>query len=469
MTKPGAAPVVLGVDIGTTAIKLVALDSQTRALLHDSDRPHHASQGQARQDCTWREDANCLYVTTTELLAELPADVRARITHMALTGQMHGAMASHWTNGTCDRATACLTWQDKRWSEDEMDRLTALAKQFGVSPIHHGYGLSSLLWLQNKGDLTAEPGWHLHSALEYVAARLSHSSPESMAPSIAFSLGGAVMPGGTEFDPNFAQALGLEPSLIAALPQIVPPGCLWPSPVHDTEAERLGLPKGITVSVPEGDNQMQVFAIAQAAEIAPSAYRHTAMLNLGTSCQLTQIVADAELATLQPLSPMVEIRPYTANHHLLTVASLNGGNLLHRWASTLARTPEEESATFARWETQAFCGSKPFSLDYRMFGERGQKDVTFRLEGVPAHVDEVAHQLMFELLSAIKHQAVGSGLVSEHIERLVLTGGASAFPFVRDVCKLLFPAAQVEVLSHGHGPAMGAALRNILAEPNASE
>jgi xylulokinase len=134
---------VLGIDLGTTRLKVVALsqDGVVRASAHaaySSVAPH---MGEAEQDPqTWR-DALLL------ALAELGARVDlARVASVGLSGQTHGLVL---VDSTGRALTPCMTWADTRCRAEAAELRGAvgdLVRDRCGNPILEAFTAPKMLW-----------------------------------------------------------------------------------------------------------------------------------------------------------------------------------------------------------------------------------------------------------------------------------------------------------------------------------
>jgi xylulokinase len=109
---------VLGIDLGTSALKLVAVscDGQVAATARESYPTISRSEGQAEQDC--EQWLNALSVAARRIWSHLPP--KTRVEAVALTGQMPTLVVLD-RNRPRPRA---ITWQDKRadpWVHSKVD------------------------------------------------------------------------------------------------------------------------------------------------------------------------------------------------------------------------------------------------------------------------------------------------------------------------------------------------------------
>lgn len=123
----------LGIDIGTTSVKLGLLDSFTQKVVLITSKEHNASI-----NCP--DDYRCLKIeqsaidilkTLHYLLSSLDSLLSARVSRIAICGQMHGVVL--WNRNlnenfqlfseTLPTLSNLITWEDKRCTQEFLDFL----------------------------------------------------------------------------------------------------------------------------------------------------------------------------------------------------------------------------------------------------------------------------------------------------------------------------------------------------------
>ncbi len=147
MTAPGSAPVVVGIDLGTSAVKVLAVTATGREIASASEfygletpQPEFVEQ-----------DADVVYLATMHVLARVLADVRLRGSEVAAIGfssAMHGVLC---VDDDGEPLSHVITWMDRRahaiadkWRTDG----TALALYGSTgAPMHPMLPIAKLRWL----------------------------------------------------------------------------------------------------------------------------------------------------------------------------------------------------------------------------------------------------------------------------------------------------------------------------------
>lgn len=146
--------VSIGVDIGSTSIKAIALEHETRRVL-DVVTVLLDSREQGLPSGHHEEDPRRIQELTWGLLLKLGRAYGERVAGIAFTGQMHSGMI---VNARLDPLTNLVTWQDKRGDELASDGQTyadLLARISGLDPtgvgIHSGFLATTTLWWRQNG------------------------------------------------------------------------------------------------------------------------------------------------------------------------------------------------------------------------------------------------------------------------------------------------------------------------------
>lgn len=267
-----------------------------------------------------------------------------------------------------------LSFLDSRL--DSEPELLAALQRTSPSPLYAGYGCGTLLLLlrdalSGQPDETDCPAQlfppHAAGLPELAVCLLTGAAAPCTSPSLAAAWG-FYDAGAVQWDLAAVSALAptvcskaVAAAVATHLPTLLPAGA-EAGRVTATAAERYGLPIGARVFVALGDNQCQVAAQAAAAlgdsdsrdscgnagvetETEGSAQhanrdlfvpalrrlveapQRVAFLNVGTSAQLT-LLEPEERSDQACAEGMLELRPLLPGLRMLTVSSLNGGNVL---------------------------------------------------------------------------------------------------------------------------------------------
>jgi sugar (pentulose or hexulose) kinase len=311
-------PLVLGLDLGTTTLTALALDSETGRQEARVTEPVPAAAAlpapaPAEHPCSeW--DAGAIAAAALLCLRQLAEQVGARrdLAGLALTGQQHGVVL-------VDEAVRPLgpfvNWRDRRgehpfpgaartWTEAARLRLGEGAPAVAGCKLHTGYMGLTLFWLAEQGLLP--PAGTACFLVDYVTALLTGLPPVTDATCAASS--GLLDVRRGDWADDLLVALGLPRVLF---PQVRPSGERRGG-LTEGVAQITGLPAGLPVMVGVGDNQASFLGSAGRAA-------GTLLVNVGTGGQVAAFTPtfayDAELET----------RPFPGGGFLLVSAGLVGG------------------------------------------------------------------------------------------------------------------------------------------------
>ncbi len=368
---------VVGLDLGTTHLTGVLVDSARQQVVRQAQRPNDARTKPILPTRS-EQDPSRLRASALEILSEL-AGHRTPVSVIALTGQMHGLLC---VDAGGEPVTTFISWQDQRTRErspggpTSMDRLLKRLRRLdpdGSSDrswhengcrIDHGYGAATLFWLVHQRKLPATtrrvctlPAW--------IAAELSDTAPVTD-PTLAASWGIYSLPTGG-WNVAFLDALGLDPSLMPPVrPSGEPLGGLAP-----VVAQQVGIPAGTPVLNAMGDNQAAFLASVRDAS-------QEFLFNLGTGGQICWMVPE-----FAPPTQAVETRPLPGGGYLRVGASLCGGaayawlnHTVRDWLSEFGLTVDKQ-AVYERLTTLAMSASDTQGLCVRptFLGKRGDDTV----------------------------------------------------------------------------------------------
>lgn len=352
----------LGVDVGTGKVA-VSLVAQGGAQVHSAAAPHGAVT--AAPAGHYEQDPVRIRACAEQLIAGLPADLRAQIGAIGFTGQMHGVVLH---DIAARPLSPLITWQDRRTLEDPAF-LPSLGRQ-----LHAGYGMATLAWLARHGALPA--GARAATIHGFLAAAWGGLERAPLDPTDAHAWGGlAPLPG-----------LAAE-----VLPTAVDHGQRCGS-LTAAAAATLGLRAGIPFAAPLGDNQASM-----RATLADPA--HQLAFTLGTGCQLAAIVPQGTAADV----PGCEIRPFSDSHVALVAAPLAGGaawlwlaDTAAGWVRDLGLEPPPRDVLFARLDELGRVAADNLTIRSHLAGERFAPGLTGSIAGLTlerGRLGEVARAL----------------------------------------------------------------------------
>lgn len=314
--------IALGIDLGTTKCAAVLFDTDRRLCLASQSQVHHAGSG--------NQSIAAILEAAIAAIRRLPEPERRRAEIIGLTGQMHGVLC--WGGQLPPKFE---NWQSTlAASSGTLDRIRQLP---GCRDLAAGYGFATL----------AVPGWsdgyrHAATLPDYFAALLADAAVPVTEATNAASWGLWQLDR-RDWDRAALSRLGIRPEL---LPVIVPSG-FRPGNLCRTWAARLGLPAGIPVKVPIGDNPAALLG-------SGGNWQTDAYLTIGTGAQLALIPQPEELEQCSTL----ELRPFPHERLLAVAAPLCGGKAI------------EVLAAFVRELLAAFAVTVPDGVIYETISAR---------------------------------------------------------------------------------------------------
>ncbi|MEZ4831033.1 MAG: FGGY family carbohydrate kinase [Caldilineaceae bacterium] len=305
----------IGLDIGTTSISAVVLDTETGALL-----AHHAvanraalAAGPGRAEVDLAQVQALAVDALTGIVAAAGID-GSQIRGIGMTGQQHGVA---FVDASAAPAGPAITWQDLRVQSPMPGTQTSYLQAFvdraggrdafrrmGCLPAA-GFLGTTLFWLHEEDQLPA-PSAIACFIPDAVAAFLTGETPR-VDPTLAGSAGIFDIVS-NQWDADLLARVGLSAEL---LPPIGQAGQRLGA-LRAEIANKVGLPAGIPVGVAVGDNQASFIGSVQ----DPTA---SLLINVGTGGQISARTDEFHFI------PGLENRPFPGGHYLLIGGGLFGG------------------------------------------------------------------------------------------------------------------------------------------------
>lgn len=360
-----SASTALGIDLGTTAIKAAIVDRLAGTVLASASKSTNAYDASAcarSPDPERKEqDVHVICSSIEAAVAELPAEIVAKCSHIALCDQMHGVVLWRSTDLVASRL---ITWEDGRCNSDWLAGVNSTiwaASRGETTPLFSGYGCATLTWLlEHQAELfVGSRAFDRAGTIgSYVAARLTRAGSGSSSPS-------ASSPGLGYIDATDAASWGcfdavegcwnkelagkLHAGLPGLLPVVVPAGTVVGTVSHGCDSVGGGgrprtspfaalAGKPVTVSI--GDHPAGVVSVLdwarrrQRPEPEPGrgdGRGAIAIVNIGTSAQIalvdgpsasilnssaapppTSVASAVRLGSMGRLPDGCEVRPFPA-------------------------------------------------------------------------------------------------------------------------------------------------------------
>ena len=285
----------LGIDYGTTKNAVVIYDSENPQNVIAASAAHHAAL--ERPAGIAEQDFNKVWSSILDLIAQLPQEALAQVRAVGLTGQMHSMVC--WND---EKISPVVTWQDKRASNAGI--LNELCSRCGRK-LADGFGGTTLAVMAENGELASYT--HCANPVSLIAAKLTNSIDKPLMEATFGASWGVWDIKNECWDMQVLNALNI--------PEAIMPGCVKTGSCVGFTVNIPGLPDGLPVCTPFGDNQASVFSTA--GDTAGEVY-----LTLGTGAQLSAVIpADNSLQ----LGSAIELRPFIGGQLLAVHAPLCGG------------------------------------------------------------------------------------------------------------------------------------------------
>lgn len=433
------ASTVLGIDVGTSAVKVVLIDD-AEAILAEREVPLAIARpgpGASEQEPEWWWEA------TAGVLDGLARDESAamgRVVGIGLSGQMHGAVLL----GADDRPLRpAMLWNDGRaGAQARALRRTHphLAAVVGVPPMA-GFTGPKIAWL-----IANEPGLveRIRTVMlpkDYVRLRLTGEKATDVTDAA-----------GTWWFDEAARTWSAEAARATGLdPAVLPPALESPSPAGRLRAElvsRWGMAGPVLVAAGAGD--------AAAGAVGIGAVRDgDAFLSLGTSGQLFVSTAAYRPAPEQAVHAFCHALP---GRWFQMGAMLNGASCLAWLAGLLG----SDVPTLLAEAGARFAGPGPLTFLPYLTGERTPHDdpdargVLFGLSPGSDRADAmiaVLEGVAFSFADA-REALAGSGT---HVTRAGVIGGGARSAFWMRILASALDMPLVRYAGAAKGPAVGAA------------
>lgn len=286
---------ILGIDIGTTTITALLLDTETKSVIKSCTLKNDSFiEGKSFEKL---QDPHKIIETVKSAIKDVIADNSPDA--IGITGQMHGILYIDKDNKPC---SPLMIWQDERGNEVYSDSETYaqyLTRVTGIKAAS-GFGLTTHFY-NIKNGLVPDDAVMLSTIHDYLGALLTDTKPVTHS-SDGASLGFFDLEK-LDFDDN---ALNIAEINKDFLPRVI------------SGTECIGttrcdfLPEGIPVAVAIGDNQASFLGSVADPE-------SSVLVNVGTGSQVS-------FMTNEVVSPRLgEIRPLTEDKYIFVGASLCGG------------------------------------------------------------------------------------------------------------------------------------------------
>jgi len=394
---------LLGIDVGTSSIKVSVVDSETQLALTSAQYPETESEIKTLQP-GWAEQSPEMWwdhVKQAILKANAsglynPADIGA----IGIAYQMHGLVVVDKEQRVLRDS---IIWCDSRSVEIGNRAFDAIGKEKSLSHLLNSPGnftASKLSWVKNnepevyaKIDKIMLPG-------DFIAMRLTGSITTSMS-----ALSEAILWDFKEdkISDDVMAFFGFDKSII---PQVKPVFSVH-GEVLSQVAKELSLTAGIPVAYKAGDqpNNALSLNVLKPGEVAATA---------GTSGVIYGVTDDLAYDEQSRINTFAHVNHSGSDKHLGVLLCINGTGILNRWARTVF-SPGISYAEMNALGQESVIGSK--GLRVLPFGNGAERMLDNKIVGAHFHnIDLNVH-------------------TQSHIFRAIQEGIASAFRYGLDIMR----------------------------------
>lgn len=310
---------IMGIDIGTTTVSVVLIDTENGKLLARETVEHRSFlPGRPEQKI---QDPERIYEIVRELLTKMQGE-HGLPDGMGFTGQMHGML---YVDASGMAVSPLYTWQDGSGEIPLEDGKTCVEILKDTGAAASGYGIVTHFYLQKEGQIP-KTAVKMTTISDYIAMRLCGNTVPVIGLDMAASWGCFDLEK-QEFLYEALEKTGVDTSY---LPEVKKSHCL----IGKTE-------DGVPVMCSIGDNQASLFGSVRELQ-------DTVLLNVGTGSQISFVSEE-----FVECGGSVELRPCTESSYILVGASLCGGRayaMLEQFYREAAGTDER---MYSRMQKQA--------------------------------------------------------------------------------------------------------------------
>ncbi|KAK3084718.1 hypothetical protein FSP39_017963 [Pinctada imbricata] len=330
-------PKFLGIDLGTTSVKVVLI-SADGILLKSVSYPTSADVPSSIGCKGCEQNVVEIIKALQKCMAEIIDDGKPCVSKVGISGQMHGVMmwkSSHMkkyreglsiktggdtTASFFESTSNLITWQDQRCDPDFLQSLPSPDSHLTLAT---GQGCPTLIWLKkNQPDLLLQYDC-AGTVMDFLVAILCQRSRPLMTFQIAASWGYFNCQKGQWNQRQLEEA----DFPMALLPEVVSSG----EPAGSLQSDWLGVSDGTILLAALGDMQCAVCSSLKQS--------NHAVLNMSTSCQLSfpMMHPDFKLPVTPDPESSVQYFPYFDGIYIAVAASLNCGNVLAGYVSMIQK------------------------------------------------------------------------------------------------------------------------------------
>ena len=426
---------IIGLDLGTTTLSAVVVDSDTGKVLETLNIPNGADLP-SRMAGERIQDPDRIAEKALGLVGTLKG--KYDIAAIGIDGQMHGVL---YVNGQGRAVSPLFTWQDQRGAAKTGDATyaEALSRRTGYH-VATGYGMVTHFW-HVANACVPEDAEKLCTVYDYAGMKLTGRTEPLMHISTAASLG-LVHAARGAWDPDAFAAAGID---TAILPKLLVNHALIGKTSDD-----------IPVACGIGDNQASFIGSVRDM-------RHSVLVNMGTGGQVSM------LASGQTPTDELEIRPLSDGQAIAVGSALCGGRsyaLLERFLRSCAQLAgADDKPLYEAMNRIALEMSDNEALpevDTRFQGTRALPEIRGSIRGIGIDNFDAGHLIAGTVLGMAReiHQLYQLMLTEKTVPATVLVGSGNAIrrnPALKKAFEKTF-GMRMRIPAHKEEAAYGAAL-----------
>ncbi|XP_017315463.1 sedoheptulokinase [Ictalurus punctatus] len=327
--RGSSAKYVLGIDLGTTSIKVVLFDTRSKTVTDSCSLQTNSDVIDDMHEHVKEQDPVRIIAALDQCMCALPKEKLHDVICIGVSGQMHGVL--FWKSNTaCEWYSShgshkfrpqdvshLITWQDGRCTSDFLSSLPKPESHLNVAT---GFGCASILWYTKHSPECLSKFSVSGTIQDYVVSMLCGLEVCLMSAQNAASWG-YFNTTNNQWNTEILQGAGFPVHL---LPTLVDSGSI----AGQTCCEWHGIPANTPVGAALGDFQCSVYSCMTD--------KTDAVLNMSTSAQLTfSMPADFSPGNVPDACSPIAYFPYFHNSYLAVAAALNGGNVLAAFVGML--------------------------------------------------------------------------------------------------------------------------------------
>ena len=187
----------LGIDVGTTSVKVTVLNTTTLEVLA-TNKLYHGNKSSIKDTKPnfHEQDAICILNTLIQCIQGIPKSCLSNVTIISVSGQMHGVvlwsksenqsiLADQNAGEFCNlHVSTLITWQDGRCSPEFLSSIPKSSP-----PLATGFGCASLFWLQKNCPVFVDSYECAGSIMDVLVYQICNLKLPVMSPQVAYSWG----------------------------------------------------------------------------------------------------------------------------------------------------------------------------------------------------------------------------------------------------------------------------------------